>query len=236
MAKNLAIIPIRSGSKRIKDKNIKLFNLEPLVHTSVKVALSSKLFDKIVISSDSDNYLKLVNNKFSKNRKIHCIKRPKNISQNLSSTELTINHVLNKIENFENIFLIQATSPLLQKSDLINGFKKFNKDELDSLFSCYMTKSFIWSIENNNLKSENYNYKKRPMSQKFKNKQIIENGAFYIFNYKKYLKFKNRLFGKIGFYEMNKYFSVDIDNEKDFKLAEYISKNKNFFKNLKNKN
>ena len=69
------------------------------------------------------------------------------------------------------------------------------------------------------------------MSQSFKNKKIIENGAFYIFKYQKYLKFRNRLFGNIGFYEMNKYLSIDIDNINDFKIAEFINKNIKYFKN-----
>lgn len=231
MKRNLAIIPLRSGSKRIKDKNIKSFNNKPLFYYSIKVALDSKLFDKIIISSDSKKYLDLVKNEFKSNRKLDYIIRPNKISKNLSSTELAISHTLESNLIFENIFLIQATSPLLQKNDLIDGFKKFERNKLDSLFSCYLSGSFIWSYKNNNLRSENYNYKKRPMSQKFKNKKIIENGAFYIFKYEKYLKFKNRLFGKIGFFEMNKYFSIDIDSNKDFKLAEYIIKNLKFYKN-----
>lgn len=229
MKKNLAIIPIRSGSKRIINKNIRLFNNKPLVFNSVKIALSSKIFDKIIITSDSKDYLKKVNDKFSKNKIVHCIKRPNNISRDLSPTELSINHALKNFNDFNNIFLIQATSPLLQKKDLINGLKKFKNEKLDSLFSCYLLKAFVWNSKNNSLIPENYDFKNRPMSQNFKNKKVIENGAFYIFDYKKYIKFNNRLFGKIGYYEMNKYFSIDIDNEGDFKLAEYTFKNKNLF-------
>ena len=57
MKKNLAIIPIRSGSKRLKDKNIKNYNKKPLVFNTISTALKSKLFKKIVVSSDSLKYL-----------------------------------------------------------------------------------------------------------------------------------------------------------------------------------
>ena len=100
-------------------------------------------------------------------------------------TELAIDHVIKFYKDYDNIFLLQVTSPLLQCDDLINGFKKFENTKLDSLFSCYMSGSFIWSYNNNNLKPENYNFKKRPMSEKIKNKKIIENGAFYILRYEK---------------------------------------------------
>lgn len=230
MTKNLAIIPLRSGSKRIKDKNIKSFNQKPLFYYSIQAALTSKLFDKIIVSSDSQKYLNQVGQQFKNIKKMELVTRPKSISNSKSTTELLINHTLKKNINFDTIFLIQVTSPLLHYKDLIKGYKSFLSNKLDSLFSGYISDSFIWSYKKNNiLSSENYDFKSRPMSQDFKNKKIIENGAFYIFKCQKYFKFRNRLFGKIGFYKMSNYLSVDIDNHKDFKLAEFIQINKKFF-------
>ena len=53
MKKVLALIPARGGSKGIPNKNIKLFNGRPLIEWSIKLALKSKLIDKVVVSSDS---------------------------------------------------------------------------------------------------------------------------------------------------------------------------------------
>ena len=126
--------------------------------------------------------------------------------------------------------MIQVTSPLLQKEDLIEGLLKFEKEGFDSLFSCSMSNKFYWNYKNKNLSPDNYDFNNRIMSQNFKNQKIFENGAFYIFKLKKYLKFNNRLFGKIGFYEMNKFFSIDINSKKDLLLANFISINKKYFK------
>ena len=49
----IAIIPARSGSKRIKNKNIKLFNGHPIISWSIKEAIKSKIFDKVIVSTDS---------------------------------------------------------------------------------------------------------------------------------------------------------------------------------------
>ena len=54
MIKRLAIIPARGGSKRIKDKNLKLFYGKPLIYYSISAARNSKIFNKIHISSDSE--------------------------------------------------------------------------------------------------------------------------------------------------------------------------------------
>ena len=56
---NIAIIPARAGSKRIKNKNIKLFFGKPLIFYSIKLALKSKLFDKVIVSTDSQKIAKI---------------------------------------------------------------------------------------------------------------------------------------------------------------------------------
>ena len=60
---NIAIIPARGGSKRIPNKNIKNFKGYPLIYWSLKAAISSKLFDKIIVSTDS-NKIKKIAEKF----------------------------------------------------------------------------------------------------------------------------------------------------------------------------
>ena len=57
--KNLAIIPARSGSKGIKDKNIKLFKGKPLLAYSIEAALKAHVFDEIMVSTDNENYAQI---------------------------------------------------------------------------------------------------------------------------------------------------------------------------------
>ena len=56
---NIAIIPARIGSKRIKKKNIKKFNKFPIIYYSIKAALNSKLFDDVIVSTDSKEIAKV---------------------------------------------------------------------------------------------------------------------------------------------------------------------------------
>ena len=57
--KNLAIIPARSGSKGLKDKNVKMLNEKPLLAYSIEAANKSGLFDEIMVSTDSDKYAEI---------------------------------------------------------------------------------------------------------------------------------------------------------------------------------
>ena len=57
---SICIIPARGGSKRIKNKNIIKFNKKPIIYWSLKAALKSKCFDKIIVSTDSDKIIKIV--------------------------------------------------------------------------------------------------------------------------------------------------------------------------------
>ena len=59
--KIIALIPSRSGSQRILDKNIKKLNKKPLLYYSIKSALDSKIFSKVVVSTDSKKYAKIAN-------------------------------------------------------------------------------------------------------------------------------------------------------------------------------
>ena len=60
--KRILIIPARSGSKKNKNKNFKKFKGEPIISYSIKTAINSKIFSKIVISTDSKKYFKYLKN------------------------------------------------------------------------------------------------------------------------------------------------------------------------------
>ena len=56
---NLCVIPARSGSLRLKNKNIKIFKKKPLIYYSIKTAIDSKLFDKVIVSTNSEKIKKI---------------------------------------------------------------------------------------------------------------------------------------------------------------------------------
>ena len=116
--KRLLVIPARAGSKRIKNKNIKNFFGKPMIYYPLKVALKSKIFHKIHISTDS----KKIANITKKFGNFVDFLRPKNLSNDSSSLISVLNFVIRKYEKseikFDEVWSILPCSPLIQIFDI----------------------------------------------------------------------------------------------------------------------
>ena len=126
--KRLLIIPARSGSKRIKNKNIKFFFNKPMIHYSIQTALKSKLFDEIHVSTDSTKVLSFTS-KFNLNNKFL---RPKYLSDDKTPIFDVLEFVINKYERlgkkFNEIWSMSACSPLIMVNDLKKASKLLLKN------------------------------------------------------------------------------------------------------------
>lgn len=136
MKKAVAIIPARGGSKRIPKKNIKLFHGKPLIAYSIDVALKSKLFDKVIVSTDDEEIAKIA----IKYGAIVPFLRPKELSDDFTGTgavvEHTINYLKSQSENYNFACTIYATAPLLQEKYLVEAFEKLKNSSAKKAFSC----------------------------------------------------------------------------------------------------
>lgn len=215
---NIAFIPVRGGSKSIPLKNIKLLAGKPLVYWVAKAANDSKIIDKVIVATDSQEIKKAVISFDLPKVKIY--NRKLENAQDTSSTESVMIEYLNysKLNDDDNFFLIQATSPLLKSKFIDEMYNKFIQDKADSALSCVRSKRFFWTEDG---KALNYDYRNRPRRQNF-NGLLMENGACYINIVKNILKDKNRLSGKISVYEMPDYTGVEIDEPDDFIIVEKL--------------
>lgn len=215
----IALILCKGNSKGVKNKNLKIFFGKPLMYWTIKSLKDSKLISEIYISSESKKILN-----YAKKQKIICIKRPKSLSKPKSQSEEAILHAIKTIKsNFDFIVFPQVTSPLRPKNIFDKSLKFFFKKKLDSLFSANTPSKIFYWLKKNKKVAPIYNISKRPMRQDIKN-IFLENGSFYIFNKNGFIKHKNRLFGKIGEYLIDKKYSYDIDEEVDFKINEIVKK------------
>ena len=144
---NVAFIPVRGGSKSIPLKNIKPLCGKPLVYWTIKAACDCKRIDKVYVATDSKQIRDVVEQLGDKYGlesfvKVEVIERSKESASDTATTELAMLEFAERY-NFDNIVLIQATSPLLQGSDLDRGFDVFEKDDTDSVPS--KSKNTIWS-------------------------------------------------------------------------------------------
>lgn len=217
-----AIILARGGSKGIKNKNLIFINKKPLIYWSIKNCLKSKKISKTWVSSDSKKILSV-----AKKYGANILLRPKKLATDKSSSEKAWVHAVRYISKFEKIDYVvgvQPTSPIRANNDFDKAINKGFKKNYDSMFSASDFETyFTWKIKNKKVIPA-YNLKRRPRRQELK-KTILENGSFYIFNARLFLKFKVRLFGKIGFYLMKKYRGFQIDTLEDVSFISSIFKN-----------
>ncbi|NQY22213.1 MAG: pseudaminic acid cytidylyltransferase, partial [Campylobacteraceae bacterium] len=136
MSKLIAVIPARGGSKRIPKKNIKFFEGVPLIVYSIKAAQESKLFDKIIVSTDDAEIKRIA---LDYGAEVPFV-RPKELSDDYVGTAEVIKHALDFLkksgEEFDYLCTIYATAPLLDSKYLISGYKKLKTSSAINSFSC----------------------------------------------------------------------------------------------------
>lgn len=219
--KYVVFIPVRGGSKSIPLKNIKRIGGRPLVCWTVEAASSCPQVDQVFVSTDSEAIRSCLSENmktFSNPEKIQCIGRSFETATDTATTESAMLEFAQKWE-FENIILVQATSPLLEGADLSQAIHIFEQDEYDSLLSVVRQKRFVWELCEDGAKSINYDYNSRPRRQEFDG-FFVENGAFYITDREALLQTECRLSGKIGLYEMDEETYFEIDEPSDWKIIE----------------
>tara|TARA_B100000519_G_C14219452_1_gene426791 strand:+ start:130 stop:825 length:696 start_codon:yes stop_codon:yes gene_type:complete len=132
---NVAIIPARGGSKRIPKKNIKDFCGNPMISYSIKVALKSKIFQRVIVSTD-DNEIAKVSESFG--AEVPFI-RPKNISDDFATTGDVMSHATKwlkeNVNHLASVCCIYATAPFIKKDDLIKAYNLFKENEWSFVFS-----------------------------------------------------------------------------------------------------
>ena len=225
---NVAFIPVRGGSKSIPFKNIKLICGKPLVYWTVKAACECMYIDKVYVATDS-NKIKEKVEEFKSSigpklfSKIEVIGRSAESASDTASTEFAMLEFA-KSYTFDNIVLVQATSPLLQASDLDRGFEAFYEEEIDSVLSVVRQKRFHWANDKNgNAHPMNYDVFHRPRRQEFEG-YLVENGAFYITSKDDLIKSQNRVSGNIKAVEMNEDTFFEIDELSDWVIIEALMK------------
>lgn len=229
--KILGIIPAREGSKGIPNKNIKLLGGKPLLQFTTEVALQCKSIDKLILSSDSDEIIKV-----GKNLGLEVpFKRPKKLAEDITPTLPVILHALEHFESkglfFDAVCILQVTSPFRKVDFVEKAIKIFIDKDTDSLISVleipheYNPHWAFKEDKNRNLKIATGDKKIISQRQKLP-KSYHRDGSIYITK-TSVLKEQKSLFGNsISYIESSKEMYVNIDTLQDWHKAEELLKKK----------
>ncbi|MBE5910046.1 acylneuraminate cytidylyltransferase family protein [Pseudobutyrivibrio sp.] len=216
--KKIAIIPARSGSKGIKDKNIIDFDGKPMMAYSIEAAMDSNCFSQIIVSTDSTKY-----GSIAKEYGADVVYRDERVSNDLATTYMVIKDLYTKIEHNHDYFvLLQPTSPLRTYKHIQGAIELFEEryndyDFLVSVKEAEHSRLLVNPIDKDlSLKYFDVDYANyRRQSYK----DYVPNGSIFIAKIEAYFAQKHFFGAKSLAYIMNDLDSVDVDTELDYKFA-----------------
>lgn len=222
--RNIAIIPARSGSKGLKDKNIKLMNGKPLLSYSIVAAKESDVFDEIMVSTDSQRYAEIA---IQYGAHVPFLRSERNSSDTAGSWDMVL-EVLNNYKEldreFDTVCLLQPTSPLRIGKDISDAYKDYKENAVDALTSvCEVDHSPLWTmtLSDDRLLTE-FRKKSTGVPRQKLDTYYRLNGAIYIRRIVYNATGANLVDDKEIAFIMDRKRSVDIDDALDFAIGEYL--------------
>lgn len=221
----LAVIPARGGSKGVPGKNIKMLAGQPLISYTIKAAVESGVFEKVIVSTDSREIADIA---VRYGAEVPFL-RPKEIAGDLTSSDDVVLHALtyykeNGVE-FDEVCKLQPTSPFRDGNHIKEAHQLFRSKKADFLVSvCECEHSPLWAgIIGEDLRLDNFISEgaKRACRQDLPTYYRL-NGAIYMGKTEQFISTKNFLGKNSIAYVMSQQNSVDIDSELDFMFAEVI--------------
>lgn len=221
LSKPICIIPARAGSKRIKNKNLLSFFGKPIIFYSIKAAINSKIFSKIIVTTDSLKIAKVAR-KFG--AEVPFL-RSKKLSNDKTGIKEVICDCINKIgtKNVKYHFILYATNPLIKASYLKLAYTKILKTKCDFLLGVKKFETYPYKALTVSRNKIFFKFKKKLLknSQRFQ-EFYYDDGSFTIFKTRSYLRRKYFFSNNSTFFLHQKNESFDLNTKEDLKMLKQI--------------
>ena len=207
-----AVIPVRKGSIRVKNKNMKPFGNTSLLELKIDLLKQVVGIGEIIVNSDSQEMLDV-----AKRKNVNTFLRDEYFASSIVNNSEYFEHIA-KITPADHIMYAPVTCPFVSKNTFekcINIYQEL--EEHDSLMTAFDVKHHMWLSG----KPINYDPKNSPNSQDLPEILGVHYGAS-IISKKNCIENRNVIGKNPFFVKLNEIESIDIDTELEFKFAEYI--------------
>lgn len=226
-SKTLCIIPARSGSKGVKNKNLRTIEGKSLLQITIEEALRSKLFNTIHVSTESE----AIKSEAQKLNIEFPFMRKKTLAEdNVHVSRVVTEVILNFKDigmNFDSVCLLMPTSPLRTFLDIQNAAQKFLESGVDSLVSVSSLGKLETNLRtfqgNGLLDYYNVSIERNQNRQNTKDLYAV-NGSIYFSKVASFLEFGTFHVDKVIGHEMSFVNSIDVNTEEDLELAKLLFK------------
>lgn len=218
----IAIIPARSGSKRIPNKNIKSFLGKPIIAYSIQTAIESNLFDEVMVSTDCEEIAKIAK---SYGAKVPFYRTKKNASDYATTLEV-LNEVIDQYKkngfDYDYGCCLYSTAPFITPNHLKEAYKNLIDKSFDTVFAAVkyrhpIERAFRLNKQN---KVQLNNPEKESTRTQDLNTNYHDAGQFYWFNTKSLIENTSLLNGNTSAIIMDEIEVHDIDSPSDWQIAE----------------
>tara|TARA_B100001939_G_C16927591_1_gene612437 strand:+ start:655 stop:1326 length:672 start_codon:yes stop_codon:yes gene_type:complete len=220
LSKFAAVIPARGGSKGIHKKNIVITNGKPLIFYTIMAAQNVFPKENIFVSTDSDE-ISEISKKYG--ARVPYL-RPKEISDDTSSSVDLIEDFFFRYPKYEHIVLLQPTSPLRKSNHIKAALNIYINNRAKCCISVkedfYQPNYYFKKNEKKLLINETIPHDARQIAEN----RLYPNGAIYISTKNNILNRRSFFTDETFFYLMDKISSIDIDDKDDLKIAELLLK------------
>ncbi len=219
---NFIAIPARSNSKRVKNKNIKKLDGEPLINYVFEKLNNKKIKEKIYVTSDSLKIKKLTESF----KKIKFVERPRKYALPNSTIEEALIHLIRKekLQNYEWVITVQPNSPFIKLKTIEKIINLTKNTKVNCIMTVNKNISDFWYNKSNFIFLKRL-FPNAPRSSQKRKPLYEENSAIYATRVKHLLKTKKIFDKKVFFYEISKIEGFDINDKTDFFIADSLKKN-----------
>ncbi|MDC1073486.1 pseudaminic acid cytidylyltransferase [Gammaproteobacteria bacterium] len=224
MTKAVAIIPARSGSKRIPRKNVRIFHGRPIIAYTIEALLESDCFAKVVVSTDCREIAAVAS---EHGAEIPFI-RPEALGKDDTSLESVVEHALAELESADSIIetfcVALATAPFLKAETIREGWRRLKDKRVDGVLSTVSFDYPIWralrQMPNGGIEmlwSDYMHVRSNDLEECFH-----DAGQFYWLKRKAFMEHLTLLPPKLGEVRLSREFAQDIDTLDDWQYAESL--------------
>ena len=218
--KKIAVIPVRSGSKRLPKKNYKNFNSRNLAEIARDKCLAAGIFDKVIISSDDPFFESLANR-----NEVQFLKRTEDLADDEATTDIVVDFFFKELPNCETILWVNSVSPLQSMQDIKNCGLRLNDPEVD----CVMAVNTLY--QHCCIAGKPLNFNPRNSFEKTQDLKPVQRYIYSCMGWKRstYIKhrsegFKGLFPGKLALVEASAMAGMLVKYDEDFILCSQIEK------------
>ena len=218
--KKIAVIPVRSGSKRLPKKNYKNFNSRNLAEIARDKCLAAGVFDKVIISSDDPFFESLANR-----NEVQFLKRTEDLADDEATTDIVVDFFFKELPNCETILWVNSVSPLQSMQDIKNCGLRLNDPEVD----CVMAVNTLY--QHCCIAGKPLNFNPRNSFEKTQDLKPVQRYIYSCMGWKRstYIKhrsegFKGLFPGKLALVEASAMAGMLVKYDEDFILCSKIEK------------